>query len=815
MNQTKKTSDNQVEAKNISSSSIQNQRENRIKKTLELKQLGHNPFTPNSKRDFNLAFVDFWFNFVQKFDFSNLDFDFEDEELETLEDFKSEVNNLYNLDYFLQQVLFPETLLEKLENKIHFRHTVREMGLNPDEGDFFEDDYQNEQLKVAKELLPKIGLYTEDQRYVFLREYLKHKDETEEDEKGEIELTLKPNQAVTLAGRIKTKRVSGKIAFAVVEDESLNQGFQFIFKKDELTESGIPDKALTFEDFKNLIDEGDYIQATGKLDYSMRGEPSLFVSEFRILTKALRPLPEKLEYENIEARYLDRVADFKSNTVDSKGLSVREMIRLKSKYWQIWREEMLEAGFLEVECPIFEATPGGADAKPFTTFYNQLDQEMYLRIALELPLKKLIASGFEKVFEIGRIFRNEGSDPTHLQEFTFIEWYWAYSNYYDAMPFIAKIYRRIAQEILGSLDQVDYQGNHINWGPWLGKLEAKKNNWELVDGWPAIPYFEAVRYFSKKYYPGGEVDLECKNYDELLEIASKHKIEIEKGTSISNLIDKIYKKVARPFMINPMFLILQPVALEPLAKRDPNNPELVHRWQIIAGGAELGKCFSELNDPIDQYERFLEQQKARDAGDEEAQFMNEDYVKALEYGLPPLSGFGMSERLFSFLLGKHIRETTTFPYVRSIETSQHQKAKKTMVAHAIILDTPEIPLWSKMNAVAHLSASLGSREGKKLIWMDYTQTQDGEKIPMNIQHAIMMKKTDKRNDIWELKQLADKNPELEVTIFTEEMRDSSNDEKVKLAQEGKKASEIGWLGILVFGEKKVVEQLTENFQNFS
>jgi lysyl-tRNA synthetase class 2 len=438
---------------------------------------------------------------------------------------------------------------------------------------------------------------------------------------------------------------------------------------------------------------------------------------------------------------------------------------------------------------------------------------MYLRISLELPLKKLIAGGFEKVFEIGRIFRNEGNDPTHLQEYTQIEWYWAYSNYYDAMPFVAKIYRRIAEELLGTLNQIDYQGNLINWGDWTSEKEAKKLNWQVYNGWPAIPYFEAVRHFSKTYYPGGEVDLEGKNYDELLEIASKHKIEIEKGTSISNLMDKIYKKVARPFMLNPMFLIQQPVELEPLAKRDPKNPNLVHRWQIIAGGAELGKCFSELNDPIDQYNRFVEQQKARDNGDEEAQFMNEDYVKALEYGLPPLSGFGMSERLVSFLLGKHIRECVTFPAIRS-EDNQASKAKKTLVAHAVILNSEDIPLWSKLNAAAHLSASFSAREGKKLIWMDETVTADGEKIPMNIQHAIVMKQAKKRADLLNLKLKAEKEG-LVVSCFTEEMRDSSNDAKVKIAQENKKAIEIGWLGVLVFGEKKLVESLTEDLEMFS
>jgi len=820
-NNTIPAEDNQ-KVSNVSYSSVETQKNLRLEKAKKLIQLGHNPYTPDSHRDYRLGFVKFWFDFVHKFDLSKLGEDLD----------------VATLDYFLTDILFPESLVQMLENKIYMKRISDDFDLG---SDTFENEFEKNILDEARSLLPDLSKYTEESRIALKEELLPVRDEDftlNLDDDVEIEspeLKLKANQKVTLAGRIKSKRVSGKIAFSTIEDESCPEGFQFILKKDVLEPSsltisngvdpeldGTPFKGseqssggcspLDFTNFKELFDEGDYIQATGTLDYSNTGEASLFVESFKILTKALRPLPDKLEYSNIEARYLDRVADIKMNTKDENGLSVRDIIRAKAKYWQIWREEMLNEGFLEVECPIFEATPGGADAKPFTTFYNELDQEMYLRIALELPLKKLIAGGFEKVFEIGRQFRNEGSDPTHLQEYTQIEWYWAYTNYFDAIPLTVRIYRRIAQEILGKLEQIDYNGNLINWGSWISESEAKKQGWQIFDGWPAIPYFEAVRYFSKNFYKGGEIDLEGKSYKELMEIANSNGIEIEEGTSISNLIDKIYKKVARPFMVNPMFLILQPVDLEPLAKRDPEQHDLVHRWQIIAGGQELGKCFSELNDPTDQYERFLSQQAARDAGDEEAQFMNEEYVKALEYGLPPLSGFGMSERMVSFLLGKHIRECVTFPHIRSQESEVHSKAKETKVAHAVILDTPEIPLWTKLNAAAHLSASLGAREGKKLIWMDHTCSQDGEKIPMNIQHAILMKTTDVKANLLALKKIADEDEELLVTVFTEEMRDSSNDAKVKEAQESKDANDIGWLGVLIFGEKKKVEKLTKDFK---
>jgi lysyl-tRNA synthetase class 2 len=436
---------------------------------------------------------------------------------------------------------------------------------------------------------------------------------------------------------------------------------------------------LSFEQFKTLIDEGDYIQAQGCLDKSKRGEPSLFVEKFTILTKCLRPLPDQLDYHNFEQRYTNRVVDLKMNTQDSSGMSVRRLVELKNIYWSIWRQEMQKQGFLEVECPIFEHIPGGAEAKPFTTFYNELDQEVFLRISLELPLKKLIAGGLEKVFEIGRIFRNEGSSPQHLQEYTQIEYYWAYSDYTDGMKLVKAIYQRIVKEILGKSEQIDYYGHQVDWGEWCSFKQAKDNGWGLVassgqilnsqeiqqsqdqdlQGWPIVSYYEAIRHFSK-----GQVDIENKDYPQLVELAKDLKIEVEPGLGFSSLVDKIYKKTARINIHSPIFLALVPVELEPLAKRNSDSPNLTERWQIVAGTAELGKCFSELNDPVDQFGRFEEQQAARDGGDQEAQFMDKNYVRALELGTPPMSGFGTSERFLSFLLGKHIKECVTFPHIK-------------------------------------------------------------------------------------------------------------------------------------------------------
>jgi lysyl-tRNA synthetase, class II len=565
---------------------------------------------------------------------------------------------------------------------------------------------------------------------------------------------------------------------------------------------------MGFDDFKSLVDEGDYVQVSGKLDYSNTGEPSLFADNITILAKSLRPLPDTMKYDNTESRYLDRVADFKNNTKDDKGNSVRDIVRAKAKYWSIWREEMEKEGFLEVECPVFESIPGGAEAKPFTTFYNELDQDMYLRISLELPLKKLISGGFEKVYEIGRIFRNEGSSPQHLQEYTQIEWYCAYTDYLWAAKFTKRVYQRVVKEILNTEIQIDYYGNKINWGNWCTPKMAKENGWIMLDdkdGWPMIPYFDAVRYFSK-----GEIDTENKTAEELCELGKKFDLELTPDLGMGTLLDKLWKK-ARVNTTDPFFLTLPPVELEPLAKRDPKNPELTQRWQVVAGRAEHGKAFSELNDPIDQFGRFEDQQKARDAGNEEAQFMDPEYIKAMEYGMPPMSGFGVSERFVSSLLGKHIRECVAFPHVR--RESKNSKTKETQVAHAIILNSEDVPMWSQMNAAAHLSASLAARQGDKLIWIDKNTTTDGVDIPMNIQHAIIMKTTDQRLKLLELKNEAEK-AGLVVTCFTEEMRESSNDAIVTEKQSKKSSTDIGWLGVLVFGKKTKVEKLTESFTRF-
>jgi lysyl-tRNA synthetase class 2 len=293
-----------------------------------------------------------------------------------------------------------------------------------------------------------------------------------------------------------------------------------------------------------------------------------------------------------------------------------------------------------VETPVFEQVPGGAEAEPFVTHHNALDTDFYLRISLELPLKKLMASGYEKVFEIGRIFRNEGIDREHLQDYTQLEFYWAYADYRDLMKLTEALYKELVKNVTGAL-ATTFQGEKINWG--------KK--------WGTIEYCDIFKDANK-------LDPRTASVGELRARAEELELHPERGLGKGRLIDLIYKKTVRPHLTDPAFLIHPPVEVSPLAKRTPEDPRIVERVQVVACGSELGNGWSELNDPLDQRARFEEQMKLRAAGDTEAQRLDEEFLRAMEYGMPPIAGFGLSERLFAFLVDKPIRETVLYPLMR-------------------------------------------------------------------------------------------------------------------------------------------------------
>jgi lysyl-tRNA synthetase, class II len=429
---------------------------------------------------------------------------------------------------------------------------------------------------------------------------------------------------VSLTGRIKSIRTHGKLAFFDLEDES--DRIQIMLREDGLGEQ-----------FKliDLFDLGDFLEAQGVLILSKTGQKTLEASKIRMLAKSLLPIPtEHFGLEDPETRLRKRYLDLLLNP------ETRELFRKKSIFWKTIRSFLEEHGFMEVQLNVLEPIPGGAEAEPFITHHNALDKDFFLRISLELPLKKLIAGGYEKVFEIGRIFRNEGISTEHLQDYSQMEFYWAYSEYNELADFLEEMYKQVIANVTGGLKTV-YDGKEIDWsGKWL-----------------------KVRYFDIFKEKTG-MDLNTVTDDELKAYAEKERIRYEKNQGRGRLIDLIYKKKVRPFLVQPCFLINPPVEIEPLAKKDPANPKEVQRLQILAGGTELGKGFSELNDPLDQRARFEEQMKLREAGDPEAQMIDHDYLEAMEYGMPPMAGFGLSERLFSVIMDKSIRETNFFPLMK-------------------------------------------------------------------------------------------------------------------------------------------------------
>lgn len=321
----------------------------------------------------------------------------------------------------------------------------------------------------------------------------------------------------------------------------------------------------------------------------------------------------------------------------------KELFRKKNIFWQAVRSYLVSNGFLEVQNPVLEHIPGGADAEPFITHHNALDQDFYLRISLELRLKKLLVGGYEKVFEIGRVFRNEGIDREHLQEFDLVEFYWAYSDLNKGMKFTQKMFKEIIFKVLGGYEH---------------EFEGEKINWDVE--FPVVDYFTE---FKKETGINLEDSTEA-SMEALKAKADELGIKYEKGYGKGRMIDTLYKKTVRQKLIQPCFLVGHPIDVSPLAKKDPDNPKKVLRFQIVAGKAELCNAFGELNDPVDQKQRFMEQMKAREAGDKEAQMFDEDFVEALEYGMPPAFGCGFSERLFAFIMNKSIRETVIFQAVK-------------------------------------------------------------------------------------------------------------------------------------------------------
>lgn len=436
-------------------------------------------------------------------------------------------------------------------------------------------------------------------------------------------------QTVSVAGRIVSIRSFGKLAFIKLRDASGD--VQLYLQKDDVAGLDASRGVLGMKQLK-LLDTGDFVRATGEMVVTKTGEKSVGVHELRLLTKSLRPMPEKLD--NKEERFRRRYVDMNVNP------EVRQRFIRRSKFWQATRDYLNQHGFTEVNVPVLEHTTGGADANPFVTHMDALDdQQFYLRISHELPLKRLIGAGFEKVYDLGPRFRNENYSDEHLPEHIAMEWYAAYWDWRQGMRFMEEMYKDVLQKTFGTL--------HFR----LGRFEV-----DMSGKWDVWDYAEVIA----QHYG---IDVYKTTIGEVAAKLKEHSLEVEKTDSIPRGIDKLWKNI-RKSVAGPVWLVNTPKFISPLSKANPDNPQSVERFQPIIAGSELGNGFSELNDPIDQLNRFVEQQRMRDAGDDEAMMLDIDYVEMLEYGMPPACGWGWSERVFWIFEGVTAREGVPFPQLR-------------------------------------------------------------------------------------------------------------------------------------------------------
>jgi lysyl-tRNA synthetase class 2 len=435
------------------------------------------------------------------------------------------------------------------------------------------------------------------------------------------------NKTVKLAGRIMAKRGHGKAGFAHLQD--FTGKIQLYARQDKLGEE--------LYDLFTKIDIGDIVGLEGLVFKTQKGEISVNVTSFTLLAKSLRPLPEKWHgLKDVETRYRQRYVDLIVNP------DVRTVFVLRSKIIREMRRFLDDRGFLEVETPSMHAIAGGASARPFITHHNALEIDLYMRIALELHLKRLIVGGMDRVYEIGRIFRNEGISTRHNPEFTMIELYQAYADYHDMMKLTEEMVAHIAEKTLGTT-VVTYQGQEIN----------------LTPPWTRITMLDAV----KKY---AEVDFGEADDAKARELAKKLRVEVDEADTKGIILTKVFEGYVEQNLVQPTFIMDYPIEISPLAKRKKDNPDLTYRFEAFIVCRELANAFSELNDPIDQKERFQKQAEAREKGDEEAHMMDDDFIQALEYGMPPTGGLGIGvDRLVMLLTDTpSIRDVILFPTLR-------------------------------------------------------------------------------------------------------------------------------------------------------
>ena len=483
----------------------------------------------------------------------------------------------------------------------------------------------SEQIKIRREKLAQLQAEGKDPFEITKCEVTHHSDEIK-DNFEELE-----EKDVAIAGRLMSKRIMGKASFCNIQDRNGNiQSY--------VSRNDIGDEA--YAAFKKF-DIGDLISIKGFVFKTKTGEVSVHAKEVTLLSKSLQVLPEKFHgLKDQELRYRQRYLDLIVNP------EVRDTFIKRSRIITEIRKFLDGKGFLEVETPVLQTIPGGASARPFITHHNTLDIDMYCRIALELPLKRLIVGGFERVYEIGRVFRNEGISVRHNPEFTLMELYQAYTDYNGMMDITEEMFRTVAQNVLGTT-KVVYGGHELD----LGKPFARKT---MVD---------AVKEFS-----GVDFD-QVADTEEAKRIADEHHVEYEERHVKGDILNLFFEEFVEKNLIQPTFIIDYPVEISPLTKRKPDKPEFTERFELFIVGREYGNAYSELNDPIDQRHRFEYQEYLREAGDDEANMIDEDFLTALEYGMPPTGGLGVGIDRFVMLLTESvsIRDVILFPTMKSLD----------------------------------------------------------------------------------------------------------------------------------------------------
>lgn len=574
-----------------------------------------------------------------------------------------------------------------------------------------------------------------------------------------------------IAGRVMSLRGQGAIIFTTLYDGTAN--FQGLLKKDVLGDE-------KFDLWNEVVDIGDFVEIRGKFFATKRGEKTLEIIDWNILSKSLRPLPEKWHgLQDIEERFRKRYLDILMNP------ELKKIFEQKAKFWDSMRNFLIKENFLEVETPTLEITTGGAEARPFKTHHNDFDIDVYMRISVgELWQKKLLAAGFPRVFEIGRVYRNEGSSPEHTQEFTNMEFYASYMDYIEGIDFTERMIKEVAQETFSTL-QFETHGHKI----------------DLSKKWEKIAYVDTVKKML-------DIDVLSASEKEMKQKLDELGVKYE-GSNKERLTDSLWKH-CRKQIIGPAWLIDVPKLVSPLSKAKPENPLLTERVQLLLAGAEMTNGFSELNDPIDQSDRFEEQKKLIEGGDQEAMMPDFEFVEMLEHGMPPAFGFGIGERLFSFLIDKPLREAQLFPLMKP--EMQLNSNKKSMMIVAVLNKEAKMEPWQELNTVAHLNAAFGARVGRgDLFTRDIITSKDNQKIKLNIKNAIMIKTAPSNDEVKKLITNAREN-KLEVDEFIREMIETTSDKKLIDMTAKKDFKDIEYLGALIYGPKDIVEELTSHFK---